>query len=160
MPLIDEGWISASTEYYGTLETGQVMGGRLEIRGFWTRVHVASPVTDSYDGVIQYFSHPLTAEKFDLPHLDRDSSYSITFDDPNDMPEEAFCMPLFLRDRPHIDKTSLIDIFGIVLVQVEKEGGLYTRVGLLTAYGCFKGNELDRAQAFLAQFEKSQVIVV
>ncbi|KAI4929245.1 uncharacterized protein J4E92_004909 [Alternaria infectoria] len=139
------------------LDTGEVTGGQLELRGPWVTI-----VTTGKKGILdnnnflahfQYLDPSSALEKPLVIETD-DSVYhdtEIIYDTQDDMVKQAFCMPIctWRNELP------TWHFRGIVLVPVEDGGFNYRRIGLVD--GFFKTEE--EAHTFFSQFPRRSVTV-
>ena len=148
---------TAITHCLNDLDTGEVTGGQLELRGPWVTIMTTGRKVDFYNNCFHaHFQYLEPSSALETPLVvEADDSVchdtEIIYDTQDDMAKQAFCMPIctWRRERP------TWFFRGIVLVPVEDGGPNYRRIGLVD--GFFKTEEV--AHTFFSQFPRRSVTV-
>ena len=144
---------TAVTHCMDGLDTGEVTGGQLKLRGPWTNIRtVKTKAIDEGLNVrrLSYFQFLDPVLSFETYLIAEDDSF-VFYDTKDDIIEQAFCMPIFTR----ASEKGLWSFQGLVLVPVEDGCWKYRRIGLI------KGSyTAEKAHIFLSRCEKRSVTVI
>jgi hypothetical protein len=145
---------AAGTTCVDGMDTGEVTGGRLELRGPWiiVRTVVGRTRGDTLNARrLASFCCPRLGSALNIP-LIVVADTTVFYDTQDDIVEQAFCIPIYARLR--YDNRSYFR--GIVLAQVEDRSQLYQRVGLVE--GFLETGEVP--QNLFSQFRNKRVTVI
>lgn len=145
---------TAVTHYIDVLDTGEVTGGQLELRGPWMTIQtVATSITCSPPNAprlthIQYMD---PESELEMP-LVVETRFSVSYDTKEDVVEQAFCIPMYTRLA-----VGLRWYFRSIVLVLVKGGHLnHRRIRMIE--GFFDTEEI--AKTFFSQLEKRSVAVL
>jgi len=146
---------TAVTLCINDLDTGEVTGGQLKLRGPWMAIQTTTARYEDDEPNVRRLAY--------LKHYDPDSvpdrsqgievSLSVFYDAMDDIMEQAFCMPMYTTS---IRETSNSYFRGIVLVPVEDRPSTYRRIGFMV--GVFHIEEVMRT--YISELEIRSVMVI
>ena len=146
---------TAVTHCVEGLDTGEVTGGQLQLRGPWTTIQLVkpSPLDDTRnERRLAYFQY--SDSKSALESSMVETFAWISYDTKDDMVEQAFCMLIYAKQT-----NTHWPFRGIVLAAVEDERFIYRRIGMIMGY-FDAADATEKAHIFLSQCEKRSVTVI